>query len=235
VNSTAHGAGSASRSLGEAMSELAITLQQHYGSVDETLQSITDSALTLIPGTTGASVSLVIERRRIESRAATSDFARGIDELQSHLGEGPCLDAVWDEHTVSIPDTDREDRWPKFAPAAATAGVKSMLCFQLYTHGDNLGALNLFADTYGAFDAGAVQVGTFVATHAAVALIAAEHEDQMRSALATRDSIGQAKGILMERYDVSATRAFEMIKTLSQDWNIPVTELSRTIATRENL
>lgn len=235
MNSTTPGAGSAARSLGEAMSELAITLQQHYGSVEETLQSITDSALTLIPGTTGASVSLVIERRTIESRAATSDFARGIDEMQTYLGEGPCLDAVWDEQTVTILDTEREDRWPKFAPAAAAAGVKSMLCFQLYTYGDNLGALNLFSDTYGAFDADAVQVGTFVATHAAVALIAAEHEDQMQSALATRDTIGQAKGILMERYDLSATRAFEMIRKLSQDWNIPVSELSRTIATRENL
>ncbi|OLT34611.1 hypothetical protein BJF84_17580 [Rhodococcus sp. CUA-806] len=235
VNTSTNGAQrSSARSLGEAMSELAVTLQQHYTSVEDTLQSITDSAMTLIPGTTDASVTLVIERRTVESRAATSDTAREIDHIQNRLREGPCLDAVWEHHTVQISDTDREDRWPSFAPAAAAAGVRSMLCFQLYTHGDNLGALNLYSDTYGAFDDDAVQVGTLVATHGAIALIAAEHEDQMQSALATRDVIGQAKGIIMERYDVTAARAFEMVRTLSQDWNISVAELADTIARRED-
>lgn len=234
MNTAHESAPHSGRSLGEAMSELAVTLQQHYESVDDTLHSITDSALTLIPGTTGASISLVTIGRKIESRAATSEFARGVDEMQNYLGEGPCLDAVWDHHTVEIPDTENDERWPNFAPAAATAGVRSMLCFQLYTHGDNLGALNLFSDTTGGFDADAVQTGTLVATHAAIALIAAEHEDQMQSALASRDVIGQAKGIVMERYDVSAVQAFEMMRTLSQDWNVSVAELARTIANRDD-
>lgn len=222
------------RSLGEAMSELAITLQQHYESVDDTLHSITDSALTLIPGTIGASISLVTAHRKIESRAATSELARGIDEMQNYLGEGPCLDAVWHHHTVEIPDTEHEERWPKFAAAASTAGVRSMLCFQLFTHGDNLGALNLFSDIDRGFDDDSVQTGTLVATHAAIALIAAEHEGQMQSALVSRDVIGQAKGIVMERYDVSAVQAFEMMRKLSQDWNVSVAELARSIANRND-
>lgn len=219
--------------LGEVMSALALTLQQDFDSVEDTLNTITSSALDLVPAATDASISLVIARRSIESRAPTSDLARQVDTLQSGLGQGPCIDAVWTDAVVAVPDTASERRWPRFSPAAAELGVRSMLCFQLYTHRDNLGALNLMSDTPGAFDDDAHHTGTLVATHAAVALIAAEHQNQMKSALATRDVIGQAKGIVMERYDVSATRAFEMINKLSHDWNVPVAELARTITARD--
>lgn len=214
------------------MSELAITLQKEYESVEDTLQSITDSTLSLVPGTTDVSVSLVVKRRRIQSRAATGDIALEVDRLQDILEEGPCLDAVWTHQTIEVPDIRDEPRWPRFALAAADLGVRSMLCFQLYTHDDNLGALNLSSTSVDAFDGEARQTGTLVATHAAIALIAAEHEHQMQSALVSRDVIGQAKGIIMERYDVSATQAFEMIRQLSQDWNVTVSELARNIADR---
>lgn len=214
------------------MSELAITLQKDYESVEDTLQSITDATLDLVPGVTDVSVSLIIKRRRVQSRAATSDTALEIDRLQDILEEGPCLDAVWTHQTIDVPDLLSESRWPRFALAAADLGVRSMLCFQLYTHDDNLGALNLSSTSIDAFDGEARQTGTLVATHAAIALIAAEHEHQMQSALVGRDMIGQAKGIVMERYNVSATQAFEMIRKLSQDWNVTVAELARTIADR---
>ncbi|XWO29104.1 GAF and ANTAR domain-containing protein [Rhodococcus sp. BGS-1C] len=216
------------------MSQLAITLQRDYESVEDTLRSITDATLSLVPSATDVSVSLVIGRRRVQSRAATSTTALEIDRLQDCLEEGPCLDAVWTHQTIEVPDLGKETRWPRFAPAAAALGVRSMLCFQLYTLHDNLGALNLSSTSVDAFDGEARQTGTLVATHAAVALIAAEHEHQMQSALASRDVIGQAKGIVMERYDVSAIRAFDMIRKLSQDWNITVAELARTIANRSD-
>ncbi len=227
------GAGHTStRSLGEAMSELAKSLQKDYESVEDTLQSITNSSVELVSGATNASVSLVIRRREVQSRAATAGVAREIDRLQNELDEGPCLDAIWSHQIVEVPDTANDERWSRFGPAAAAVGVRSMLCFQLYTHHDNLGALNLLSSSTDAFDDEARQVGTLVATHAAIALIAAEHEDQLQSALATRDVIGQAKGVVMERYDVSATQAFEMMRTLSQDWQVTVAELAATIARR---
>lgn len=221
--------------LGEAMSALALTLQQEFDSIEDTLTKITSSALELVPAATDASISLVIARRSVESRAATRDLARQVDAVQSNLGQGPCLDAVWAEAVVAVPDTASERRWPRFSSAAAEPGVRSMLCFQLFTHRDTLGALNLMSHTPSAFDDDAHQTGTLVATHAAVGLIAAEHQDQMKSALATRDVIGQAKGIVMERYGVTATRAFEMINKLSHDWNVPVAELARTITAKENI
>ncbi len=77
--------------------------------------------------------------------------------------------------------------------------MRSMLAFQLYTGPDNLGALKMYSERTNGFDSASEELGLLLATHAAVALIAAQHEDQMQSALASRDLIGQAKGMIMER------------------------------------
>jgi hypothetical protein len=126
-----------------------------------------------------------------------------------------------------------EDRWPLFAPAAADAGVRSMLTFRLYVHHDHLGALNLYSDTVRGFDDTDDDVGVLLATHAAVALVGAEKEQNLESALATRDVIGQAKGIIMERYDLGADAAFAMLVRLSQQMQTPVTELAEQVARRD--
>lgn len=108
-----------------------------------------------------------------------------------------------------------------------------MLTFRLYTHRDHLGALNLYSDTAHGFDDTDDDVGIMLATHAAIALVAAEREEKLESALATRDVIGQAKGIVMERYDLRADAAFAMLVRLSQEWHTPVTDLAERIARRD--
>ena len=105
-----------------------------------------------------------------------------------------------------------------------------MLCFQLFVEGDNLGALNLYAATAGAFTKESETVGQIFATHAAVALAGAQQEHQLSTALASRDIIGQAKGIVMERFHIDADHAFALITRLSQEQNIKL----HTIATQLN-
>ena len=107
--------------------------------------------------------------------------------------------------------------------------------FQLYTHQRKPGqraALNLVSRRPDAFDDEAQSVAAMLATHAAIALISQDREAQFRSALASRDAIGQAKGIIMERYDVDAVRAFELLRKLSQDTNIRLTEVADRIVAR---
>ncbi|WP_308126282.1 GAF and ANTAR domain-containing protein [Rhodococcoides corynebacterioides] len=220
-------------SLGAAMAEMARVIQQEHGSVEGTLLSITAEAVRLIPGADHAGITLVVRNHRIESRGATDELPRRVDALQEATGQGPCFDTVWKHHSVSVPDMAREDRWPQFAPAASEAGVRSMLTFRLYTHHDHLGALNLYSDAVHGFDDADDDVGVLLATHAALALVAAEQEHNFESALATRDVIGQAKGIIMERYDLRADAAFAMLVRLSQDWHTPVTDLATKIARRE--
>ena len=91
-----------------------------------------------------ASVSLISGRRTIDSRAASSELPRRVDALQSETGQGPCLDASYEERVVSVPDLSTDHRWPAFARPAFALGARSMLSFQLFVDGDHLGALNLF-------------------------------------------------------------------------------------------
>lgn len=231
------GATGAGSDLGEAVGLAARSLQERHGDVEATLQVITESAVGVVPGVEEASVSYVTGRRRVEARAATGDLPRQLDEIQNRLQEGPCLDAVWTESTVRIDDLRSEERWPRFAAAAAALGVLSSVSFQLFVEGDNLGAINLYSRQPRAFGEESEDVGLVFAAHAAVALAGARHETDLRTGMGSRDLIGQAKGILMERYAISADRAFAVLARVSQQTNRRLvdiaTELTATRAVPE--
>ncbi|MHA7209808.1 GAF and ANTAR domain-containing protein [Arthrobacter sp. MDT1-65] len=190
------------------------------------LVDIVQTALQLLPRASDASISLVRGRRRVESRAVSGDLPRVIDTIQSDTRQGPCLDAAFRHRLVRVPDMERDPRWPEFARRASDAGARSMLCFQLFVEGDTLGALNLYAGEPDAFGREAEQAGALVATHAAVALSDAKEVSGLNDALISRDSIGQAKGILMERYKISSHQAFILLSTASSSTNTRLTDIA---------
>ncbi|MET4592227.1 GAF and ANTAR domain-containing protein [Arthrobacter sp. 754] len=215
--------------LASKLGDLARELQQQQDP-DTLLTDIVHAALDLIPHVADASVSLVTGRRTVESRAASGELPRRIDALQSEIGQGPCVDAAYDERIVRVPDLSRESRWPEFAKAAYAAGARSMLSFQLFVEGDNLGALNLYGDDVNIFDEESEQVGLLVAAHAAVAFSGAQEISQLNQALGTRDLIGQAKGILMERFKISPQQAFHILTRASSDTNIKLRDVADHLA-----
>ena len=149
--------------------------------------------------------------------------------LQTETGQGPCLDAAYEHETVRVPDIAQEQRWPRFAARAAEAGVGSMLSFQLYVEADDLGALNLYSHHPDAFDDESEQVGLLFASHAAVAFADARKLDQLSRAIDSRDLIGQAKGILMERYSIDATQAFRVLTRVSQNTHRKLREVAEDL------
>lgn len=215
--------------LASKLGDLARELQQEQDP-DTLLTDIVHAALDLIPHVADASVSLVTGRRAVESKAASGELPRRIDALQSEIGQGPCVDAAYDERIVRVPDMSRETRWPEFAKAAYAAGARSMLSFQLFVEGDNLGALNLYGDDVNIFDEESEQVGSLVAAHAAVAFSGAQEISQLNQALGTRDLIGQAKGILMERFKISPQQAFHILTRASSDTNIKLRDVADHLA-----
>ena len=116
------------------------------------------------------------------------------------------------------------------AEQAAELGVGSMMCFQLFVEGDQLGAMNLYARRPGAFDDDSAELGQMLAAHAAVALAGAEHEDNLRKGISNRDVIGQAKGILMERYKLTADQAFGVLARASQELNRKLVDVARELS-----
>ena len=153
------------------------------------------------------------------SHHPSSELPELVDALQMETGEGPCLDAAYEHQTVRVPDMASEERWPKFSAAALKLGAASMLSFQLYVDGDNLGALNLYGRTAHCFDEESEHVGLLFASHAAIAFADAEKVRHLNLALVRRDLIGQAKGILMERFKLTPEQAFRTLVRVSQDNN----------------
>lgn len=218
-----------SRDVVTALSTAAQQLTgQQQGSETETLKLIVDGAVETIPGAEHAGVSLVHANGEITSAALSSDAVRAVDQLQVTYGEGPCVTALSDKHTVLVDDLEAESwRWPQFAPQAVASGVASMLSFQLFARAGTLGALNLYSGQRASFAADAQTLGGLFALHAATALGEAQQITQLHQALASRDVIGQAKGILMERFGLDAEQAFGLLIRSSQDSHIKLVEVAR--------
>jgi GAF domain-containing protein len=220
--------------LAQRMAELARAVAAPR-SLEDVLSDVTATALELIPGAETAGVLLLASGGKFETLAGTSDLPHRLDELQVKYSEGPCVEAALDELIVRTDDFREERRWPRYSAAVTEIGVLSGLSFKLYTSDRTAGALNLFSFKPNAFDAEAETIGAVLAAHAAAAILASRHEQQLESALSTRDRIGQAKGIIMERYGVDDVRAFEMLRRLSQDSNTKLVDVAqRVIDTRDN-
>lgn len=220
---------SVSGELAAQLGDLARELQ-HEDDLETILSGIVQAAVELIPGAADASISLVTGRRKIDSQVASGELPRRVDALQSSSGQGPCLDAAYDDRIVRVPDLSTETRWPDFSRGAVELGARSMLSIQLFVEGDRLGALNLYGAGPGAFDLESEQIGLLVAAHAAVAFADSQKISQLNEALISRQLIGQAEGILMERYKISAQKAFMVLTRASSSSNIRLRDVAEDLA-----
>lgn len=191
-----------------------------------TLVAIVQAAVALVPGCDEGSISVVLGRQRVSSEAASGELPRVVDALQERVGQGPCLDAAYEHETVRVPDMASEQRWPAFTAGALAAGAAGMMSLQLYVAGDDLGALNLFARRPWAFDDESEHVALLFASHAALAYAAAQQHARTSSSVATRQLIGQAQGILMERHKITADQAFGLLVRVSQDTNTKLRDVA---------
>jgi ANTAR domain-containing protein/GAF domain-containing protein len=220
--------------LAQRMAELA-RASAAPRSVDDVLSDVTAAAKELIPGADTAGVLLVGKGGRFDSVAGTSDLPYRLDELQMTFQEGPCVDAALDELTVRTEDFRSDSRWPRYSAEVVKIGVLSGLSLKLYTADRTAGALNLFSFQSNAFDARDETTGAILAAHGAAAILASRQGEQLESAVSTRDRIGQAKGIVMERFGIDEVQAFDMLRRLSQESNTRLIDVAqRVIATRGN-
>ena len=203
------------------------------GSVGETLQHIVDLAETTIDGCDAAGV-FVMQNGAVVTAAASSPLVDTLDRMQIEANEGPCLDASVRGSTFYAQDLADDGRWPTFGPKAVAVGVRSVLSYSLSV--ERLSALNLYALLPAAFGATDRAQGQLFATLARLALDSAEaraadgqREANLTEALRTRELIGQAQGILMERERITADQAFDVLRRASQRMNVKLRSVAESL------
>jgi hypothetical protein len=203
--------------------------------LEQTLAQIVASAVDTIPGVDAGSISMT-EHGRIETRHPTSDLVGKIDDRQSELHEGPCITAIEDppeSGTVVAQDLAGADaaRWPRYAPIVVEAGYRGLMSTQLSLEGGVRAALNLYSATPDAFDTNARTLAGLFGIQAALVLYGSQQAVHLQNAVDSRDVIGQAKGILMERFTIDAESAFQMLVKSSQQTNMKLTAVAEWLTT----
>jgi hypothetical protein len=211
--------------------------------VQGVLQRVVEAARIAVPGADLVSVTLRSDDH-FRTPVQTDPLATRLDEVQYRLNEGPCVEST---RTPGLGLTFSGDlgagrEYPRFGPAAAQLGVHSVLAVGLFATVESVprtGALNLYSFQVGGIDELDRDLAVILAAHASTALAAtmastaAELEAaQLRQALTSRDVIGQAKGILMERRGITAEEAFDALRRASQTLNVKLTQVAQTLVDR---
>jgi GAF domain-containing protein len=192
------------------------------------LAALVTSAAANIPGVDFASITVHSTDRASMTLAATDQVATDLDELQYRLREGPCYAAVTEQRFVLANDLATGDSYRDYGPRANERGVRAQAAIQL-SHGGEVAGLNLYSRTCNAFDQSTVQIAELFAVQAAVLLGYARQVETLGQAVHTRQDIGTAVGILMERYQIDRDRAFALLVRISNDRNIKVRELAQHV------
>lgn len=211
----------------ESFAELALDLHE-VSSLDETVERVLEFACKMF-NCAYAGVILVHEGSRVETVASNHELVAHLDKVQLEAGEGPDIEIIADRHGVLICDISEETRWPQWTAAVEEAGIRSMLGARLYTTRKVLGSLNLYALDVDGFDEVDVDVAHMLARHAAVALESARGTEHLLRAVDARNLIGQAQGILMERFSIDADQAFGVLKRYSQDNNLKLNSVAQRL------
>jgi len=196
---------------------------------DDMVQFIVAAAVANVPGAEHAAIARVSKHGSVTTAVATSNAMAEIHRLHDVCTQGPVLSAVDGKRTVRVDDLSTESRWPWFAVLASTTGIRSLLVLQLFVRETVFGTLTIGAAPAHAFDSEGEDIAIMLAAHSALALAGGEREGNLRIALASRDVIGQAKGILMERHQIGEAAAFQLMIRASQESNRKLTAIAAMV------
>lgn len=199
------------------LASLTRDLRKCSHSLDDVLDRITGAATSLIPGADHA--CLVLGGKNPSVRQGTDSVAEQLTRDQYVLDEGPLARGTAHLDSVVVADLQTDARWPALADRALACNARAFAVFRLFTDSGDLGSIVVYSRRLASFEPGAVAIGESLAAHGAVAMVSAQDIKDFRGGLTHRDIIGQAKGMLMERYDIDADRAFDLLTTLSQTGN----------------
>jgi GAF domain-containing protein len=214
----------------EDLAQLAIALHDEP-TVTDTVDRVLEYAVAALD-CDYAGVIFVHAKKRVETAAATDPLIEKLDLIQLECGEGPdveVLDSPAGPYGVLVTDTHSDYRWPNWANRVATHGIRSLISVRMYTSATTVGTLNLYDREPNKFSLGDVELAHLLARHAAVALAAARTAENLWQAVDARKLIGQAQGILMERYSLNADKAFAVLMRYSQQKNVKLRDVAQRL------
>ncbi|WP_433798561.1 GAF and ANTAR domain-containing protein [Actinomycetospora sp. CA-084318] len=198
-------------------------------SVDRIASGLADVAATTLPDH-DVVVTVVVDRAHT-ARAATARPARELAHLEARLGAGPTACAL-DEIRV-VDGADPSARWPRaWSEAAQDAGYGHVVAVPVVIGTAAAGAITLYGRAE--ISESARDVAQVFAHQAALVVEGGRRLVQLRDAVASRDVIGQAKGILMHRFGIDATTAFRRLVEASQDMNVKLVDIARWYVTDQD-
>jgi len=206
--------------------ELADSLEG--GRLDDTLATLTRAAVRTLPGVDEASITIRHEDGSMASYAMTADFLDELDAAQYGTHEGPCYDGVTNNAFTVCGDLANDPRYPMYGPRAVLAGIRSQSGVRIFESKKALGALNLYSRSVGAM-ADIAFLAELFSQHARTAIAFAHEIDGLHEAMLSRQLVGQAVGILMERYQLPDDRAFAFLARVSQDRNVKLRDIAREV------
>src|SRR3954447_3965612 len=197
--------------------------------LDEVLLEVATSARDSLPGFDLVGIS-TLDGKNVVTRAATGPKVYEFDRLQYSEDEGPCVDTLGKAKLVVVPRLREERRWPHYVPKAVRMGLRSQMAVTLkLDDAGTLGGLNRYSTVSDDIDPEAASIAELFARHATIALGGARHVSHLNQALETRKIVGQALGILMERYQMSEERAFALLVRASTTSGLKVHAIAREI------
>ncbi len=197
--------------------------------VTETIDQIVSFAVQEIDTTYGGITLVKSGGRAYTTVGATHQSVIEADRIQYELRQGPCVDAAAESTVVVSSYLATDERWPDWGPKASALGFNSVLSAELHARGRRIGALNLYGTSEANFNPEDMALAVLFARQGALALGYARSEEGLREALETRTVIGQAQGLLMERFGIDADRAFATLRRYSQHNNVKLKALCRQL------
>lgn len=204
------------------------------GNPDDTLDAIVNAARTAVPGFDHVCVTVIANDGEVTTMASTSNLVRDLDSLQYKLDEGPCLSALRGREPILAQHLGQEERWPRYTPRAADAGIRSQMAVHLAADEEVLGSLNFYSTVRDTIHPEAFHRASLFATHAALALAYTRRLEATHASARTHRLVGQAIGMLAERYEITDERAFYYLVRVAAAGGLELWQVAREVVDQGN-
>ncbi|WP_328333998.1 GAF and ANTAR domain-containing protein [Kribbella sp. NBC_00382] len=212
----------------DAFARLAVELHDTDG-VGETVEAVVQFAVQAL-SCRYAGVVLNEHGRKLSIASVTAPVICELYNLQLEAAEGPLMTCLETRGPVWVDDVAAEERWsPEWSRLADSIGIRSILHLPLTSAERPVGVLSFFSEQRSGFGPDDLAVGHILARHASIAVANARNEETMAQAVDARKLVGQAMGILMERFDLDGDRAFEVLRRYSQDSNTKLRDVAQEL------